>query len=878
MQVLCFQKSHYGRQAVRVTLGLLCHLWFPLKLSFSVYRYIRRGYPVTRLQEDLLACIQEAKTPGANKEMASEDHFQVQDGNNQQRLVSHNESQLIPSLKGTPGIFPSSLVYKPPLAQKSSRVLAIAEEILRQKRREAESSLSDSEIYDDVITFRASDDEVYDDIITMMAANDDETYDDVITLIREIKSGGKPKVPSKPAWLLDQPAPTRRKLLKQRSYEDIYDDIVVERLREVPKPRLYRKPHRKMDELLLKLREKEGDPVYGNQVTTLQQHDHSVDQLQPTTTHNEIAPLSEENHTNSNHEETYLNLQDVTNQDSGVRREVLHTQVNTEQLSHKKGTSSPTKREERLYENECLFAGRVVQYKDDKDTNVTKALSMRKPRSISHDGTRQGFPARPAWRSRTIHPQFTTSAKSQEVTSDSSQTTTPPARSPSEIRTKYDPLPKTSDSSPPSRQLEDLRAQDSPGDDEDSDTYEDLPLYEDLGTYQEEEESPYQNVTQAVVEALGLPGEMRTRVSRITAGQRKKLRKSVKHVQQLRRSQSMPESDLVQAKKSAEEQQSPLPIPEEKSENEKDDGSGEDESIPFGKSRVVFEMLLDASGIERVSEDILTPSNNPMQQLSSKSDTDLHVKKCDHLSEHKSSPYFDSLELDKIYDTPEIRRYQAAGIIQRRTRSEIEEEIKQITASAPLQPPPLPGLNRSRLRVVTRSDRLIHKRFVLKRRQTVQNIETSDQPLQDGAVHDGDRRSSLPELPLTDALSPHEAYDSIPEYTDAQISHEDYDSIPEYTDALSHHEAYDSIPEYTDALSHHEDYDSIPEYTGAISHHEDYDSIPEYTGAISHEDYDSIPEYTDALSHEAYDSIPEHRYEFATPNLGTYTEPVAMAP
>ena len=201
---------------------------------------------------------------------------------------------------------------------------------------------------------------------------------------------------------------------------------------------------------------------------------------------------------------------------------------------------------------------------------------------------------------------------------------------------------------------------------------------------------------------------------------------------------------------------------EGKKEEKEGEGSEseEEEEIPFGKSRVVFEMLLDASGIQRIGEGSSTghtphdsPATKPREikptdtssseaegeedeegkeekeeeekaeqggkSMPSRSSTTRRHKQPEQ-SQSPQNYFLTSQEFDKLKTLdPDMQRYEEAGIVQLRSKDELRREIEEIIANAPPEPPPLPGITRPRARVMTWTDTLLHHRLKLKRQKTI---------------------------------------------------------------------------------------------------------------------------------------------------------------
>lgn len=172
---------------------------------------------------------------------------------------------------------------------------------------------------------------------------------------------------------------------------------------------------------------------------------------------------------------------------------------------------------------------------------------------------------------------------------------------------------------------------------EEEEPHEELPLLEDITPLQDEgaplqDEGAYEEETSVVIKALSLPTAIRDRATRITPHERKKLKRKLQTLRE--RSQTLP-SGYVRYKPTAEQiledqkadaKDASPPIDRRESS---DENSG-DEVIPFGKSRVVFEMLLDASGIERVPSRCLHASNNETAITPEESDAQQEIEHEEH--------------------------------------------------------------------------------------------------------------------------------------------------------------------------------------------------------------------------------------------------------
>lgn len=240
------------------------------------------------------------------------------------------------------------------------------------------------------------------------------------------------------------------------------------------------------------------------------------------------------------------------------------------------------------------------------------------------------------------------------------------------------------------------------------DQYEQLPLYEDVDIYQNSniKNDAYQDPVDVVIKALDLPETIRERSTRITAGKRTHLRKRIK---KNLRTQNINGSEITTPGNA------PLSHTSDHNSGDHNNSDNEEGSIPFGKSRVVFEMLLEASGFERSPD---KPKLSP-QTDETKGGPQENPPNEDQNDTHNHQNYFDTTQFLRLHDDPEIKQHQEAGILKLRTHQEIAEDIEQLVASAPPEPPPLPGIQRPRARLLTRTDKIVHKRYIMKKSKTL---------------------------------------------------------------------------------------------------------------------------------------------------------------
>ena len=708
-------------------------------------------------------------------------------------------------------------VWKPDLHPKSAAVLAVAEEILRQKRGQHYSavSLSDSEIYDDIVSLRKVDDDIYDDVVVSFMRMQ-RAGSDVSRVTKD-----RPQVPTKPAWLLSFQPP--KLPASTTSYEDIYDDIVVQKMRAKSenatpvdcglvrrKPQLPKKSsglynHPKVKELLEEARQRRA--VQGT--TGLPPSDVDMEDIYDDIIScfvKEGLSRPDPLHVCS------MPRKDVTQQSSSFT--AGHSQlVDESQLpSLDGGTDLPIQRDshsESLYDNECVFGGKVVQCTDESEeeklagggstnsqpfTRKSKSLLRQafSDRSQQRRVTASQYTRRPKVRLSVTseeailpvanEPDLTTTLQPHHPTAAAATSATLPAsfRTAAKFDDKQSLLVRRCINDPlPPDEPNRFRAIKTWDSEDEDDTYEDLPLYEDVAQFQDDEHS-YEHASSVVVKALNLPTNIRSRASRITLGERKHLKKKLRTAR--KRSHTLPSEFLSSSeyRKSvspspatpkaaspireegsgamsplSEEDTSVLsPITEKGSSamspvseigsgatpsfNEEgsgavspfsEEGSGDEDTssaaIPFGKSRVVFEMLLDASGISRAStkeeQSAEAQASSPLLDQEKTADEAVN-------NSEKYQQFFDPSELDKLQEDPEIKRYREAGVITVRSKSDIAADIKELTADVPLSPPPLPGFQRSRSRVITLTGKAMHKRFLLRRQLSMNEAILKQSP------------------------------------------------------------------------------------------------------------------------------------------------------
>ena len=694
---------------------------------------------------------------------------------------------------------------KPVVAQKSALVLALAREIITQKRRRNRRSYSDSDIYDDILTLselhNETEDDIYDDVIPNVSfmqngsngtthfgitlPPDDDVYDDVISIRKDatklndstiqqefspsVRDCHVPSVQSQPTGVITSRKEQTQSSCDQdysvsgkpqagkishphttishhgtstvtppihiSSFEDIYDDIIVYRSQtrgqqkrpNVPPKLKSLYQHPRVKELLSQQRQKKAS---------------EIEEIYDTMTNEELAfmqnmidqnagsrnedPLQEEyidpatiQGSSGSDEESYVNTTKEGDQIREQGKKVDYTKFGLKLLPTKKRTEkdSPTE---------------TSQHEPSGDVHHKVQFSQLKTKSAT-------LPSRYQTQ---LHPD--TSANRQS----------------------HDPLP---DINSRLKQYSFIEEQPMEYTTSDEEGYEDLALYEDVEQYQDKQQEDYEDLDLTVASALGLPEKIRGRSTRIVKGRMsRKLRKSVNRRIMQRNapnssvsnsssaacspgvtrkeseqtnlaSKSMPELtpsnssepnvcfcvEQIAVDDNTENEDSQLGLEEKQTITESktessDDNDGEDEvSIPFGKSREVFELLLDASNIVRVTESSATPGTTQTKdsKLDFNAEKESSSKQLDSNVTKRDQSYLDSVEFQRLSEVArrDLKPYQEAGVIYVRPKSEIEADIEEIVKNAPLVPPPLPGIQRPRARVITRSDRVLRKRVILRR-------------------------------------------------------------------------------------------------------------------------------------------------------------------
>lgn len=230
--------------------------------------------------------------------------------------------------------------------------------------------------------------------------------------------------------------------------------------------------------------------------------------------------------------------------------------------------------------------------------------------------------------------------------------------------------------------------------DGDSTDYEGLVIYEDF------KDDEYQDTEKARAEALELPKSIRHRVVRIVKGpERRRLRRKVKsHHSGTPQVVVTDFDDTATPPWKGNSVLEPAHTPESSS----DEDDMHDGYMSHDKARQVLDMLLEANNVRK-------PADRGSQSVQ------------EHKLRRKNSDTESSLDI--VVLPPEVTEYQKG------TKSQSEEvaEIRLLTASAPKEPPPLLGIQRSRTRVVAQSDDVARRRKMLQKTKTFPQYDNTAQ-------------------------------------------------------------------------------------------------------------------------------------------------------
>ncbi len=194
---------------------------------------------------------------------------------------------------------------------------------------------------------------------------------------------------------------------------------------------------------------------------------------------------------------------------------------------------------------------------------------------------------------------------------------------------------------------------------------------------------------------LDLPEQIRQRTTRLVNGPAKeKLHLSLKSRKPASRSSIFDMPHLTQVKIS---DRGLFP----NGEIEAKDIDNDYDTIPSEKSRKVFD---EANGIH-LSESIISPVDVRRHSLSS-SESQAELLTLSVYMGDPGNSFLQSIEFDRLKDLvdTELKDYKDAGIVHIRSRAQIFKDIKNLTENAPLFPPPLPGIFRSRSKLISKDN------------------------------------------------------------------------------------------------------------------------------------------------------------------------------
>ncbi len=207
----------------------------------------------------------------------------------------------------------------------------------------------------------------------------------------------------------------------------------------------------------------------------------------------------------------------------------------------------------------------------------------------------------------------------------------------------------------------------------------------------EEEYSDYEDIDPKPYEQPHFDNQLRQRTSQLVRGpNKKKLHLSLKHRKSTRRPSIL---DV-----GADQAQFSTQTPEDSCESDDDW-----DTVPFGKSRKVYDMLLEASGIHHG----LSVTISPVRRHSVSS-----PESCTELlsiSMAAEKRFLETVEFDRLVDVvySKLKSYKDAGVS---SRAKFAKELRELMEGAELSPPPLPGIIRPRSRLVSKTDqRLVHR-------------------------------------------------------------------------------------------------------------------------------------------------------------------------
>lgn len=211
----------------------------------------------------------------------------------------------------------------------------------------------------------------------------------------------------------------------------------------------------------------------------------------------------------------------------------------------------------------------------------------------------------------------------------------------------------------------------SASDSDSSTDYEELIIYKELADHNDCED-----IDKARNDALGLPKTIRHRTKRIVKDTEGPLQ-SVTVSNKTDRPSGTLEADSVTK-------------PETAVHPKNHSGRMIQTQMSHDKARQVLDMMLEANNVRRASE----PTARKMTATAECS------------------------TLGTVALPPEVAKYQKHGLLLSKSPSEVAKEIRFLTASAPEGPPPLPGVQRSRAKVVAQSDDVVRKRKILQKTKT----------------------------------------------------------------------------------------------------------------------------------------------------------------
>ena len=231
----------------------------------------------------------------------------------------------------------------------------------------------------------------------------------------------------------------------------------------------------------------------------------------------------------------------------------------------------------------------------------------------------------------------------------------------------------------------------SANDSDSSTDYEELVIYEELA---DNKDSGYEDINQARIEALGLPKTIRHRAGRIVKGPEGTPRSVT-----VGSKMDEPSGTLQAGTLQAGTLKADLPTePKTATRPQNRMYQMHDKYMSHDEARQVLDMLLEADNVQRL------PDRDKPELAKA--------------TAGKATVAAETSTPDAVALSPEVAEYQKLRLLLSKSPSEVAEEIRFLTDSAPKETPQLPGIQRSRAKVVAQSDDVVRKRKMLQKTKT----------------------------------------------------------------------------------------------------------------------------------------------------------------